>query len=490
MYAQRYDINLNATALKNIYGFKKGESIKIEGVEHHVTVNDMGQIDNSYSIIVNNSATSITNKVGDAFDFRYHNVQDLWDAEIICNVLTSLRKTGIQNGLRSEMESDALEYINRVKSYRLELNDPYLENYIYSLIAKIAPVNIIDGRPGNVNLLIQDDPTLNACMFPNGTLVINTGLIAALHTEDELVAVLAHEIAHFVLDHSVQNVNKNIARKKRAEFWAAFATGMTAVAEGVTAANNRYYIPGAATIGVAVIASNIASQVVDRLGMKYNAEQELEADMLAIKVLTILGYDNNALATALSRMQTNLIVERSNMMYFASYTHPSLTERIKKAGEPQGSNRNPMFEKNISFAVTSAARLKFEDRRFRQVLPLVEQNIHNSVATSEDFLLRANCMLALYNDAESNSEVLKMVNKAKEIDSQNINIYKTEILAVLRLESTSKALSLLSDYIERLGQLRAEIKLIESDQTWDAMTSFVNSEQNWANRMQVKLKGF
>ena len=309
------------------------------------------------------------------------------------------------------MEDEALSFINKQKEYGLVFNDPYLENYIYSLISKIAPKTLIDSRPGNVNLLILENPAMNASMYSNGTLVINTGLLSALHTEDELVAVLAHEIAHFILDHNIQNVNAAITRKKRAEFWAGLATGLTAVAEGVAAAKSNYYIPGGATLGMAVMSTVIAQQVVDRLGMKYNLEQEEHADMVAIQALEILGYDKNALASALNRMKGVMEQERSHVMYFQSYTHPALVKRIQDAGKPQDL-KNSDFEKEISFAVTSTARMKFEDRRFRQVLPLVNQNINNGVATAEDYILKANCLLALYNDAQSNAEVLEMVNSS------------------------------------------------------------------------------
>ena len=57
---------------------------------------------------------------------------------------------------------------------------------------------------GKALLRVNDE---NVYMYSNGTMVIHTGLLSALHTEDELVAILSHEIAHFVLDHSVQNVN-------------------------------------------------------------------------------------------------------------------------------------------------------------------------------------------------------------------------------------------------------------------------------------------
>ena len=97
-----------------------------------------------------------------------------------------------------------------------------------------------------------------------------------------------------MLDHSVQNVIQAQKRQQRAEFWAALATGLTAVAEGVVAATSDYYIPGAATLGVAVLSTNIASAVIDRLGMNYNHQQETDADMMAIEVLRILGYNENA----------------------------------------------------------------------------------------------------------------------------------------------------------------------------------------------------
>lgn len=423
----------------------------------------------------------------DRMTFHYQTVQDLWDAQVISNVIKTLSKKGLQSKMRSEMETDALEYISKVKGYNMELKDPFLENYIYSLVAKIAPVDIIDGRPGNVNILLVDDPSTNAGMYPNGTLVIHSGLLACLNTEDELVAILGHEIAHFILDHSVQNINKVIARKKRAEFWAAVATGVTAVAEGVAATQNRYYIPGAATLGVAALSTAIASEVIDHLGMKYNHEQEYEADNMAVEVLKILGYDPNALATALHKLQAVQIKDRVQSMYFQSYSHPALVERIQKAGTPQD-RHDAQFEKMISFAVTSAARMKFEDRRFRQVLPLVSQNISNHVGTAEDYILKANCMMSLYDSAESNSEILQLIEVAKQLEPTNINIYKTEILAFLRTKDYQKAVALMDEYLVKLNELRSSLVQVEDDRTWDSTNQFTLEEIAWTEKMKIKVK--
>ena len=485
--AQTYKVDLEATLNDDFKKMKEGSQVTISRVIHRLGLDDYGNLKNEYFVVMGKDTIPYDNRIASRFDFKFDDIQDLWNQKIICNVLDELEDKGIQESLRNEMEEEALDYINKQKEYGMVFNDPYLETYIYSLISKIAPKTLIDGRPGNVNLLILENPAMNAGMYSNGTLVINTGLISALHTEDELVAVLAHEIAHFILDHNIQNVNAAVARKKRAEFWAGLATGLTAIAEGVATVKGNYHAPGTATLGVAILSSAIAQQVVDRLGMKYNAEQEEAADKVAVQALEILGYNKNALATALNRMKEVMAQERSSVMYFQSYTHPALVNRIIELGNPEDT-ANQRFEQEISFAVTSTARMKFEDRRFRQVLPLVDQNINNGVATADDYILKAHCLLSLYNNPQSNTEVLDMVNMAKNLDESNINIYKAEILANLRLEKHIVAQELLSQYIQRLNEMELSLKEIESDRAWDNTHNFISTERDWAKRMIVKVK--
>ena len=485
--AQTYKVDLEATLNDDYKKMKEGTKVTISQVINNVYLDEYDNLKNEYLFVIGNDTIKYDSRISNRLDFTCNNIQDLWNQKIICNVFDNLEDKGVQKALRSELEDEALSYINKQKEYGMVFNDPYLENYIYSLVSRIAPKTLIDGRPGNVNLLILENPTMNASMYSNGTLVINTGLLSALHTEDELVAILAHEIAHFVLDHNIWNVNAAVARKKKAEFWAALATGLTAVAEGVAAVKSNYYMPGGATLGMAVLSSSIAQQVVDRLGMKYNAEQEIEADNTAVQALEILGYDRNALATALNRMKDIMVQERSNVMYFQSYTHPALMKRILETGRPQDV-ANQKFEQIISFAVTSTARMKFEDRRFRQVLPLVNQNIANDVATAEDYILKAHSLLALHGDAQTNLEVLEMINIAKSLDETDINIYKAEILANLRAEKYNISQELLEQYLQRLNEMELSLKGIESDRIWENTYQFIVTERDWAKRMAIKLK--
>lgn len=486
VFAQTYDVDLTATMLRNNGVWKKGTQVDIKKLVHKTYIDGLGAYKETFYLQDDlGNMEEIPLNVNDRFEFKIDNIQQFWDINIITNVISGLKNKGFQYDLRAEMEEDALEYIDEIRNRELEFNDPYLESYIYSLVAKIAPIQLIDGRPGSVNLLIQNNPTLNAGCFPNGTIVLNTGLLASLHSEDELVAILAHEIAHFILDHSVQNVNAAISRQKRSEFWAGLATALTAIAEGYVASRNVYYVPGAATIAMAAMSTKIASEVVDYLGMNYNHYQESEADNLAVETLRILGYNENALATALSRIEGEYVKERNNAMYINSYTHPALLERISNVGTVQDL-KDEKFEKIISFAVSSVAMMKYSDCRFRQCLPLIEQNITNGVATSDDYTLKANCLLCTKNDDVSNKEVLSLIEKAKMLDPDNLNIYKTEIIATLRLEDKTKAVELLNLYKKRLEDYSLEN--VNNDSVWANLNRFLVSELDWTNKMIVKLK--
>jgi hypothetical protein len=195
-FAQEFDLNLKVKMLKNNGDFKKGETYTLKKFIHSTTLkfndspspkysandkaslksgaNDNSLIEDFYVQDATGKRADVNTKIDDCFEFTYFNIQDFWDAKIITNVLYNLKKKGFQYELRSDMEEDALEYIQKVKSLNMELNDPFLEAYLYSLVAKITPQILIDGRPCSINLLVQQDPSINACTYPNGTIVCLT----------------------------------------------------------------------------------------------------------------------------------------------------------------------------------------------------------------------------------------------------------------------------------------------------------------------------
>lgn len=491
-HGQIVPVDMELEVKKSYAGWKPNSKIQISGIEHITELSLTYKLPiERYFLIEKGKETKyeVKSRFDGALEVIPRCPDDIWNYYTIGTVLNMIQKKGFQTSLRNELEDEAIDFIYSLKKDGRAFSDPYLENYIYSLISKIAPTTLVDGRPGNVNIVILNDEDYNAFTFANGTMAITTGLLSALHSEDELVAILSHEIAHFVFDHSVANINAEIKRKRIAESIAALSTVAAASVEAYAASNNPRYSPGAATIGTAMISSAIAASYVKQQGMLYNHEQENEADDAAVKILKFLGYDKNALSTALSRIQNALIEERSNAFYFQSYTHPALNERIGKLGVPNYSSKDPAFEKMVSFAVTSVAAKKVANRRFRQALKLVEQNISNGVGTANDYIMKSSCILALKNDDQSNNEALSCIRTAKELDRSNIDLYKPEIIALLRLKKNQQATLTLEEYRNALAKESEWIKNIKSDSDWSYWNSYYSQEYAWIKKMLIKLKG-
>jgi len=68
---------------------------------------------------------------------------------------------------------------------------------------------------------VTEDPTLNAFAMPGGVIVVHTGLIAATTRPEELAGVLAHEVQHVELRHSLRGLIKDLGLRG---LWA-FVTG-------------------------------------------------------------------------------------------------------------------------------------------------------------------------------------------------------------------------------------------------------------------------
>ena len=76
-------------------------------------------------------------------------------------------------------------------------------------------------------LYVIDDPNeMNAMALPGGEVVIFTGMMKILENEDRLAAVMAHEVAHVVARHSVENLSQQIYLMP---LYLAAAIGISAV---------------------------------------------------------------------------------------------------------------------------------------------------------------------------------------------------------------------------------------------------------------------
>ena len=426
--------------------------------------------DNKSYWIYNTSLKRIT--------FQANNIKQFWVKQGLENgVYKNLMNKGMQYKMRKELEEETITYMKYSKSNNLLFNDSYLESYLYSLAYKIYPSKLDDGRPGILNVKVVKDTKPNAFIYPNGTMFISTGLLSTINSEDELIAVMAHEIAHFVLDHAIININKAEKRKKRADFWAAVATGAALATDIYASTQNAYYSPGAITVATATIAFTIADEFNKRMGLKFSREQEEQADLCAKNLMKYIGKDHTSLSSVLAKIKTYNILNGNYYALTGQGTHPSINKRIKSIGTPKSDFIDPEYDKTISFVNSFNAIAQLNNLHLETCSLLVDRTIKAGVATEEDYVMLAMVTTFMFDNQEKNLEALGYINKAKGLNVYpTINLHKQEALIFIRLKNYDKAITSLNTFLKSIAQL----KLTDE-------SSILTIEEEWTRKMIFKV---
>ncbi|MFD3275154.1 M48 family metallopeptidase [Aquirufa echingensis] len=405
----------------------------------------------------------------------------LIDKEISKGFLFNINsKAGFQYDLRNDMFIESNEYLDKLIQSDRIFKDDYFEDYLYSLVTKIHPGVLSDGRPGNISIKILKNTEPNAFCLANGTILVTTGLLSTIESEDELIAILTHEIAHFVLDHAVSNYNMEADRKKKAEFWAVFATAVATTADIYMSSNNKNHPTGLLTYSVAVASAVISNEVLKKLGLKYSREQELEADQAARQILNVLNYNKFALDVALKRIKYHNIITGNYMALSGSGSHPNIDERIDAESNQidEAKFTKQEYLSKVSFINSYNAEIELYYSHHLKALGLVDKNIKSNIATETDYIVKASILRRLYNSKEKMDEVLGLLTKAKSLNvTKDIILNKEEGITLSRIGRNIEAKKSFDLYLLGLNELLKK----------DDKNSLINDEIEWARKMIFKV---
>ncbi|MEM9668485.1 MAG: M48 family metallopeptidase [Pseudomonadota bacterium] len=163
--------------------------------------------------------------------------------------------------------------------------------------------------PSEWQTVLFDDPeTVNAFALPNNKIGIFFGLVGHVENEDQLAAIIGHEVAHVRLRHAEERLSRG------------FAPG---VLIGVAK------LPGAVTgVGALESVGEVAGGAV-AAGTIYpfNRNDELEADLEGLKYLADAGYDPNEAAEFWRNLNNSDAGKKRKVPEFLS-THPSDERRV------------------------------------------------------------------------------------------------------------------------------------------------------------------
>lgn len=196
------------------------------------------------------------------------------------------------------------------------LNDKSINTYVTNVGITVASVV---GQPElDFTFGVIQDSQVNAVSAPGGFIFVTRGALQKMQDESELAAVLAHEIAHVVKEHSW----KTIQAKRGVNFTRDLASAVT----------GEQWVQAVGGI------------ISDLRDMTFNPEQESEADQLAVQYLSKANYDPTALARFLSREMRDGPVDMRS--------HPPTDKRLQALEAltrqyPSGQKNTERFQKSV-----------------------------------------------------------------------------------------------------------------------------------------------
>ncbi len=194
--------------------------------------------------------------------------------------------------------------------YQYELyEEPAANRYVTLVGQTVAAHSDMPQTFGGYRFLILDSDEVNALAAPGGIIFITRGMLRACENEDQLAAVLAHEVAHVQSRHGVQLIKDSRWKKFGTEAVFLFAAG--AGGDLATAAN---------------VFGDMVQDVTNQILIKgYGKNLEKEADTEALVILERVGYEPHESMALMENMQEQLVKGRTDFIK----THPKPKDRIK-----------------------------------------------------------------------------------------------------------------------------------------------------------------
>jgi len=303
----------------------------------------------------------------------------------------------------------------------LPLANQFLENLIFRLIPHS------DVKLSDFEFVIVDRQELNAFAVPGGIIGINFGILLHARDEDELSAVLAHELAHLSQRHFARQIEN--AEKQQPVAIAALLASILLIAT-----NN-------ADAGFAGLVTSQAASVQSQLA--YSRDWEREADRIGMKALVGAGLDPNAMPSMFQAMlHANRFNKRPPEFLL---THPVTETRVADAaGRAANYPRRPRLTSFEFDVLKNLAMMRYQlnkaeqQQHFEHQLTLEQKNSQRYAAAQ----IALGLIAAENNQPDQGLKTLKSV-VAPWRDHPAFITLKAELL--IQQQQYKQALSLLDD---------------------------------------------
>jgi predicted Zn-dependent protease len=196
----------------------------------------------------------------------------------------------------NQMGLQAFEQIKKEKPVNQSSQFNQTAQCIVSLLTK--------GMGQNWEVVVFEDKTLNAFALPGAKIGVHTGMMELVDNQDQLAAVLGHEVGHVIARHSNERASQE-----------------TLMQQGMGMIQNTTY--GQNPLVMAGLGLGAQYGVL----MPYSRTHESEADMIGVDLMAKAGFNPQASVTLWQKMAQ---ASQGNQPSEFLSTHPSHETRIKE----------------------------------------------------------------------------------------------------------------------------------------------------------------
>jgi predicted Zn-dependent protease len=172
----------------------------------------------------------------------------------------------------SEMDAMGVQAFQEMKKETPQVTDSAMKSYVQCVAQAVTREAGGPNAPRAWEVVVFKDDSANAFALPGGKIGVHSGLLKTAKTQDQLAAVIGHEVAHVLAAHANERVSTSVVAQSGTQLAAAVAG-----ASGVASQQTALALLGLGTqVGVL---------------LPFSRTQEREADLIGLDLMAAAGFD-------------------------------------------------------------------------------------------------------------------------------------------------------------------------------------------------------
>jgi len=206
----------------------------------------------------------------------------------------------------NEMDAMGVQSFSQIKQQTPITTNKKLQQYVSCIANRIIPHVKQNPNPAQWEVVVFDDNQANAFALPGYKIGVYTGLLNYAKNQDQLAAVVGHEVAHVIAKHGNERVSNQMATQAGLDIATVFLGG------GQGESNE-------------LILAGLGLGAQYGIVLPFSRSHESEADLIGLELIAKAGFNPEESVS----LWKNMSQAGETPPEFMS-THPSNKTRIKQ----------------------------------------------------------------------------------------------------------------------------------------------------------------